>query len=154
MKFEYERLSEKRNEEIENMQIINPFGELWVPRLSFKGIRVVKSEDEYYVFSQLIGGPNFYDAHPDEAYYLFVCKDKYYFITLGDGDYTREIVNKWKPRIENITIRIKKNNKLSEEDICALIQSFKIEEKSGYHEDDDFISFKIYYNNILMLKEF
>ena len=27
MKFEYGRLSEKRNEEIENMQIINPFGE-------------------------------------------------------------------------------------------------------------------------------
>ena len=47
-----------------------------------------------------------------------------------------------------------KNNKLSEEDVCTLIQSFKIEEKSGYHEDDDFISFKIYYNNILMLKEF
>ena len=102
----------------------------------------------------MIGGPNFYDAHPDEAYYLFVRKDKYYFITLGGGDYTRGIVNKWKPRIENITIRIKKNNKLSEEDVCALIQSFKIEEKSGYHEDDDFISFKIYYNNILMLKEF
>ncbi len=59
MKFEYGRLSEKRNEEIENMQIINPFGELWVPRLSFKGIRVVKSEDEYYVFKHLIGGPNF-----------------------------------------------------------------------------------------------
>ena len=102
MKFEYGRLSEKRNEEIENMQIINPFGELWVPRLSFKGIRVVKSEDEYYVFKHLIGGPNFYDAHPDEAYYLFVCKDKYYFITLGDGDYTREIVNEWKPHIENM----------------------------------------------------
>ncbi len=45
MKFEYGRLSEKRNEEIENMQIIDPFGGLWVPRLSFKGIRVVKSEE-------------------------------------------------------------------------------------------------------------
>ena len=124
MEFEYGRLSEKRNEEIENMQIINPFGELWVPRLSFKGIRVVKSEDEYYVFKHLIGGPNFYDAHPDEAYYLFVCKDKYYFITLGDGDYTREIVNEWKPHIENITIKIKENNKL--------IEAQRIEERVNY----------------------
>ena len=54
------------------------------------------------MFKHLIGGPNFYDAHPDEAYYLFVCKDKYYFITLGDEDYTREIVNEWKPHIENM----------------------------------------------------
>ena len=132
MKFEYERLSEKRNEEIENMQIINPFGELWVPRLSFKGIRVVKSEDEYYVFKHLIGGPNFYDAHPDEAYYLFVCKDKYYFITLGDEDYTREIVNEWKPHIENITIKIKKNNELSQKDVLALVDSMKIAEMVGF----------------------
>ena len=154
MKFEYGRLSEKRNEEIENMQIINPFGELWGPRLSFKGIRVVKSEDEYYVFKHLIGGPNFYDAHPDEAYYLFVCKDKYYFITLGDEDYTREIVNEWKPHIENITIKIKKNNELSQKDVLALVDSMKIAEMVGFENIESSIKFKIIYGNKVMMKEF
>ena len=102
----------------------------------------------------MIGGPNFYDAHPDEAYYLFVCKDKYYFITLGDEDYTREIVNEWKPHIENVTIKIKKNIELSQKDVLALVDSMKIAEMVGFENIESTIKFKISYGNKVVIKEF
>lgn len=154
MKFEYGLLSDKRNEEIEKMEIVDPFGEYDVPRISFKNIRVTKNEDESYVFSHLIGGPHYYDAHPNEAYYLFICKDKYHFILLYKGDYIKDIVHEWNPRIQNITIKIRKNNELSEQDIYALVHAFKVEVKSGYHGKDDCIKFRIIYDNKLMIEEF
>ena len=46
MKFEYGRLSEKRNEEIKNMQIENDYEQY---TYDLKYISVVKSEDERYI---------------------------------------------------------------------------------------------------------
>jgi len=63
-------------------------------------------------------------------------------------------VNEWKPHIENITIKIKENNKLTHRDVSALVDSMKITEMVGFENIESTIKFKISYGNKVMLEEF
>ena len=60
----------------------------------------------------------------------------------------------WKPHIENITIKIKENNKLTHRDVSALVDSMKITEMVGFENIESTIKFKISYGNKVMLEEF
>lgn len=49
MKFVYDYLSEERCAEIRRMQIVDPYGGMFVPRISLDRTKVSKSENEEYI---------------------------------------------------------------------------------------------------------
>ena len=72
MKFEYGRLSEKRNEEIKNMQIENDYEQY---TYDLKYISVVKSEDERYILFDMTPGFNYtreYTDYTKWSKYIFI----------------------------------------------------------------------------------
>ena len=155
IKIVYKKLSENRKADIKEMDIVNPYGEYFVPRIKLSSY-VARTEDEKYILERIDGDQNFYEEHPGEKYYLFVCKDKFYWVIIPVSDFIGMRNHPSNPDVDSFIIRIPKLEEIRDDEIPILVSLFRecMQSHSRLDEGSYFAKCRIYYDNKLMLAEF
>lgn len=154
MKFEYGRLSEKRNEEIKNMQIENDYEQY---TYDLKYISVVKSEDERYILFDMTPGFNYtreYTDYTKWSKYIFIYGNKYCkFTIMNEDDIRKEKTINGLLYIYQI-LKIPAIDELDGVLAKKLVYAFR-EFMQNHSSLVHFIKkCRIFYNNKLMIEEF
>lgn len=155
MKFVYDYLSEERCAEIRRMQIVDPYGEMFVPRISLDRIKVSKSENEEYILKEI-------DAHHEyvefnmEHIFLFIHGSEFFMFSIPKKNFQ---INKSEERIDDAwivwqTIKIDKNDSITDELIDIVVSALREHEQYHGNLDKIVVKCRIYYNDKLMLGEF
>ena len=153
--FEYDKPSFERLDEIEKMQILEPYGWKYEPTLKLK-YNVTKNRDESYILDRLWRGPRYLDDDIGGGYFLFIRRNRYFYVFMPHGSNMRILVQQTPHYVYEYTIRIDKICGLSGADVEALVKCFKADAMLRHCDDviKEEVKCRIYYDGKLMMEEF